>query len=33
VPEPTYCRADAAGSKNRDLHRSSRHNRVSELFQ
>jgi hypothetical protein len=33
VPEPTQCRADTAGSQNRDLHRSSRHNQVSEWFQ
>jgi hypothetical protein len=33
VPEPAECRADKAGSEYRDLHRSSRRNWVSELFQ
>jgi hypothetical protein len=33
VPEPAYRRADKAGSENRDLHRSSRHDQISELFQ
>ena len=31
VPEPAQRGADATGSENRDLHRSSRHDRVSEL--